>query len=202
VLKKNGIDQRIIVDARRANRHFRTPPHVDLCTSEGISRIEVEVPESVDVNSQEGEKYLRDVCCALGFLDVRDCFHRMVMPEWLSEYFCFRPVAAKYVDVSKGLIGGGPCGTDELVWPCCRCLPMGFSWALFLAQRVNEHVCQPCPVLANSQLFNDNSEPVVIQVGASGTKVCRHYVYVDNIGALGPHAAYAKKGPSGTGQEI
>jgi hypothetical protein len=44
VLKKNGIDQRIIVDARRANRHFRTPPHVDLCTSEGISKIEVEVP--------------------------------------------------------------------------------------------------------------------------------------------------------------
>ena len=72
VLKKNGVGQRIIVDARWANRHFKTPPHVDLCTSEGISRIEFELPANVDVNSQDGEKYLQNVCCSLGFLDVRD----------------------------------------------------------------------------------------------------------------------------------
>ena len=68
----------------------------------------------------------------------------------------------------------------------------GLAGPYFLAQRFNEHVCQLCPALKDSQLFNDNSAPVVIQAGAGEASVCRHYVYVDNIGALGPHAAYAK----------
>ena len=102
----------------------------------------------------------------------------------------------------RGLVGEDSVGPEELVWPFCRCLPMGFSWALFLAQRVNEHVCQLCPALKDSQLFKDNSAPVVIQAGATGASVYRHYVYVDNIGALGPHAAYAQKCPGRTRQEV
>jgi hypothetical protein len=39
VAKKDNA-QRLIIDARRANRRFKRPPHVDLITSEGLSRIE------------------------------------------------------------------------------------------------------------------------------------------------------------------
>ena len=40
VKKKNGL-LRLIIDARRTNERFREPPGVQLCTSEGLSRIEV-----------------------------------------------------------------------------------------------------------------------------------------------------------------
>ena len=37
---------RMIIDVRRANRMFRTPPGVDLCTAEGVSRTEGGLPKS------------------------------------------------------------------------------------------------------------------------------------------------------------
>ena len=49
VKKDGGVCQRLIVDARRANRHFRAPPPVPLPTAAGFWKIEcVEVPSGVD----------------------------------------------------------------------------------------------------------------------------------------------------------
>jgi hypothetical protein len=68
---------------------------------------------------------------------------------------------------------------------------MESSWALFFAQRCNETMYERCPALKDSSIFNDESRPVVLRASPNGPQTKRHYVYVDNVGALGPHAAYA-----------
>ena len=45
---------RLILDARRVNQRFRTPPGVALCSSESLSRIEIELPDGVDFDGPEG----------------------------------------------------------------------------------------------------------------------------------------------------
>ena len=44
VAKPKSDKIRIIVDARRSNLRFRSPPGVTLCTAEGLRRIEVDKP--------------------------------------------------------------------------------------------------------------------------------------------------------------
>ena len=79
VAKKDGVHIRMIVDARRANRHFKVPPHVALCTAEGITRIEMELSDHVDPWTPEGVKMLSEACSALG------CWmSRTVFTAWLS----------------------------------------------------------------------------------------------------------------------
>ena len=71
-------------------------------TSEGLSSIEVELPEHVVPGSAEGQRLLRDIVVSLGILDVQDCFHRVNMPDELSSLFCFeKPVLAD----DFGLVG-------------------------------------------------------------------------------------------------
>ena len=44
---------RLILDVRRSNAHSLLPHCVQLLSSEGIERIEIAVPEGVDVESEE-----------------------------------------------------------------------------------------------------------------------------------------------------
>ena len=68
--------RRLIFDARRVNQRFRTPPGVELCSSEGLSRLEVEVPEGFETDVESFEDFLSEVSVAVGSGDVKDCFHR------------------------------------------------------------------------------------------------------------------------------
>ena len=47
VKKKTG-ELRMVIDARRSNRRFRPPPGVELCTAEGLGRIELDLGEEVE----------------------------------------------------------------------------------------------------------------------------------------------------------
>ena len=71
---------RMIIDARRANRMFKTPPGVDLCTSEGLSRTEVSLPKGVTPWSKEGRAMINSFGLCLGLADVDNCFHRCKQP--------------------------------------------------------------------------------------------------------------------------
>ena len=67
---------RMIVDARPANADFRDPPGVSLATAETFSKIEV-TGSSDDVD---------DFSLYAGLSDVKDCFHRVKQPRWLSKW--------------------------------------------------------------------------------------------------------------------
>ena len=75
VCKKNG-QLRMIIDARRANRRLRPPPGVSMVSAEGLGRIEIETD-----NPSE------PVPIWVGTADVKDCFHRMGIPRWMSKLF-------------------------------------------------------------------------------------------------------------------
>ena len=76
----------LIVDARRAKAHFVPPPGVRLLSSEGFGRIEIALPEGVDVESQGEIEAPNKFPIAIATTELRDCFHSFRMPlpsEWV-----------------------------------------------------------------------------------------------------------------------
>ena len=114
----------MIIDARRSNRRFRDPPGVELLSSEGFARIEVEVEEGLTLGSEAWQEALSGFRVALGMADVKDCFHRYRQPPWLSEYFALPPLRASELGLTGGWLGGKALGTDTPVYPCPGSLHM------------------------------------------------------------------------------
>ena len=54
VVRKSNGGLRLILDARRSNAHLLPPPGVRLLSSDGFGRIEIALPEGVNVDSGEG----------------------------------------------------------------------------------------------------------------------------------------------------
>ena len=133
VYKSNG-GFRLILDARRSNAHLRPPPGVRLLSSEGFGRIEIALPEGVDVESEEGIEVLNKVTIAIATTDVPDCFHRFRIRLSLSKFFCLRAFHAHVLSVTGEMLEGQRLAAHTAIWSCGGVLSTGFSWSLFLAQ--------------------------------------------------------------------
>ena len=83
VHKSNG-GLRLILDARRLNAHFLPPLGVRLLSSEVFGRIEIDLPEGVDVDSEAGVELLNEFSIAIAPTDVPNCFHWFRVPLSLS----------------------------------------------------------------------------------------------------------------------
>ena len=120
VTKKDSGRLRLIVDARRSNLHFCSPPGVDLVTAEGLAKLEV------DRGTYERLSQDRDVRFCLGTSDVKDAFHRFRIDRELSAFFCLQPVRASEVGLSGKKVGGVIVGANSWVF-----LPSeAFQWGL------------------------------------------------------------------------
>ena len=183
---------RLIVDARPANQIFRSPPSVQLCTSEGFARIEVEVPSHIRPGTADFKAHLEARGLFFGLADVKDCFHRMRQPLWLSKYFCWDPIPVSWIKGLQGtVLEGKKLTSHDYVHPMPASLCMGFSWSLYFAQLANETLMSKIPSLVGSQLVSDKGPPIVF--GPEASEQIRHYVYVDNLGIISPHEALVKK---------
>ena len=171
---------RLIIDARASNALFADPPSVDLLTSEGLSRIEVDSSLSISDSIQLAAEELG---MAVGIGDVKDCFHRLIIPMELARYFCFEGGKAGELGVEGLTIEGQYLHYDSIIYPCPKTLSMGFSWALYLCQ------CATSSKLSknvDSSLFrpiSDRSAPLVLGMRYVG-RVGGYYVYVDNLGFI------------------
>ena len=197
VKKSDGVRQRLIIDGRRANFRFATPPSVRLCSPESFAKAEI-TWEDFDHTLFPGFEALPEL--HVGLSDIRDCFHRLKQPRWLQEFFCFDPVPAKWVGLSGQELGGTQLKPDDLVYPMPSSLPMGCSWSLYFAQTISEKLMGEVKGLEQSSLLRDRGPPLVIKVprellegrsdpgpGAGKPRPegdPRHYVYVDNLGVL------------------
>ena len=181
VWKSSRTKLRMITDARLANQHFKVPPSVSLLSSEGFGRIEVVLSEKAQSRLDDDEA----IEAFMGISDVRDCFHRMRVPVWLSRYFAWEPVPAKVVGLSGSIIDGVKVGPLDAVWPCAGSLCQGWTWSLYFAQRANEHLCSATHLLREARLASDRGPSIIFNVkaGCESTENC--YVYVDNLGVLG-----------------
>ena len=70
-------------------------------------------------------------------LDLSDAFHHMQLPLELRKKFGLKPVVAKYAGISE--VNGRPVKPGQKVGCRCCTLPMGFTHALNLCQKVLLH---------------------------------------------------------------
>ncbi|CAK0867503.1 unnamed protein product [Prorocentrum cordatum] len=92
-----------------------------------------------------------------------DCFRRLQLPSWLTEYICLPEVPAFVLGVEGQLWEGCPLGRHGLVSPCWGVFPMGLTWGPWAAQRINERKAA--------------------RLGPAGpVGHAAHYVCVDNLG--------------------
>ena len=167
---------RMIVDARPANSEFVDPPGVSLSTAETFAKFEVE----------DGPGGLTDdFGLFVGLSDLKDCFHRIKQPRWLSKHFCFLPIEARHVGMTGCWLEGRRLESSDLIYPMPGSLCMGFTWSLFFAQRINEAMMGQVTALSNSSLIHDRGGPAVFS--SASPQEIKHFVYVDNLGVLSPN---------------
>ena len=157
---KDGGALRLIIDARWANAHFKDPEKVRLPTPETIASLRLSDREVLFVAKA----------------DIDNCYHRMVLPEWVRPYFALPPVRAGDIgpDVAARF------GADAKVYPMCVTLPMGWSHSVVLAQKAHEHLIDTHPEIGLSRerrMLGTEPKPV-------GPFVW-YAVYIDDLNLFG-----------------
>ena len=170
VVTKKGEKQRLIIDARRANKLFRSPPTTVLGSMDSWARLGCDAGSDLFV-AQE---------------DVKDYFYRLRIPKDLGEFFALPKVDPALL---KERLGYLPMDLQELldvseapIYPHMIVLPMGFAWAFHLAHVA--HVELTRRTLPNAMIAQDKRPAPVM-----GAKVgqCQQacLVYADNGNHLG-----------------
>lgn len=125
VNKKDG-RLRFILDCRGVNKRFKPPPPMALAA--GSSWAQVSVPTG------------SALYCAQS--DIKDYFYSLALPSSLQSLFCLpslpRSKVAAWGVNSSDLPEASSSGW---VWPRLRVVPMGWSWAMYFAQRAHQHLC-------------------------------------------------------------
>ena len=118
-VRKDAESDRLIIDARPANRLFVDSPHVELANPSHL--VQLQVPAGK--------------CMLTGKSDLSNFYHHLGLPRWMQPFFCLPALD----DAELRSIGLSPlsCGGHN---PMCLTLPMGFSHAVYLAQQAHLHV--------------------------------------------------------------
>ena len=140
-----------------------------MVSAEGLGRIEIETDGPAE-----------PVPIWVGTADVKDCFHRIGIPRWMSRLFGMPPVQAWELGITE--VDGRSVSPADWLYPMPRCLPMGCSWSLFYAQDVDETAA--AEVVSKVELLKDRGRPLVLRVSQHSLQP-RYYVYVDNVGVIG-----------------
>ena len=169
------------------NWAFVSPPGVSLCSSEGVARIEMCLPDHVEEGSPTWESALESIELSLGMGDIQDCFHRLVLDDEFASNFWVDAVFASELSLSGSCLDGvllDDHSEVDLLW-CC--LPMGFSWSLFFVQMTNEKIMSSCLGPAGFHIMNDRTLPAIFTAfnGQKKATGSNHFVFVDNLGVFG-----------------
>jgi hypothetical protein len=113
---KDESTDRVIIDARFANRLFIDSPHVALPGPAHL--VQLMVPTDAVMYS--------------GKSDLSNYYHHLGVPEWLQPYLALPPLAPTELS-ERGL-------PLDAAYPMCLTMPMGFSHAVYLAQTVHEFI--------------------------------------------------------------
>ncbi len=70
-VKKGEVGQRLIIDARNANRMFPEPPKVELPNPDIFASVVMDPREELVITKSDMDNF----------------YHRLGMPSWLSQYF-------------------------------------------------------------------------------------------------------------------
>ena len=171
VVTKKAQKQRLILDARRTNKLFRSPPTTRLGSMDSWTRLGISEGEQMFV-AQE---------------DVKDFFYRLGIKKDLGEYFCLpcvNPVLLKDElgtlpeEIARLLDEG-----FQEIYPHMSVLPMGFSWAFHLAHEAHAELGKrTLPQIA--QVRDREPAPLLGRKGIGDmSEAC--LIYADNHNHLG-----------------
>ena len=120
-VKKDEFHDRFILDGRRANLYFNTPPKVRLPNLADIARIIL----------------LSDTRLYAAKADMSNQFYMIACPEEFQTYFGLPHLN---VDAALSELTGLPIGSR--VWPRMIAIPMGAAWAVNWAQKAQTTVIE------------------------------------------------------------
>eukprot|EP00971_Amphidinium_carterae_P179091 3552436-Amphidinium_carterae.1 len=171
VWKKDRVRRRLILDCRRTNVMFGDCPKLKVAGGAKVSEIHLG----------------RDEELFIGKSDVKDFFYNIRLTGDIVEYFALPAVnILRYQTYCKRQGMEFPEGLTHLleqgisnVFPCFAAVAMGWSWAMYIAQRVHTHVVMMSTGTPDTNLLEDhvpipvfNDHPLLLP-------------YVDNLNVLG-----------------
>ena len=113
---KDEPTDRVIIDARFANRLFVDSPHVALPGPSHL--VQLVIPAGAVMQSAKS--------------DLSNYYHHLGVPEWLQPYLALPPLTPAEL-AERGL-------PLDAAFPMCLTMPMGFSHAVYLAQTAHEFI--------------------------------------------------------------
>eukprot|EP00438_Fugacium_kawagutii_P003851 Skav230672 [mRNA] locus=scaffold2185:329965:335309:- [translate_table: standard] len=161
-VKKKGNRLRMIMDCRKSNLHFSEPAPVELATGDALSKLELGDGATLHMASA----------------DLANAFYTMQLPEEWRRFFGFRRVRAKHVGITE--LSGNAIKPDTWLYPRSLVIPMGWAWALYWCQRVNERICERSGLSAECRVRDGYPPP---------TGSFWHLQYVDNLHVVGTNKA-------------
>ena len=160
VAKKSG-KLRLIFDTRLCNCYFHNPPHVELPTATAISAIE----------GRRGDQMY--FSCG----DISDYFYHIESPPHVRNLLSLPHIQGRFLDEELRLrLGVGP---GETLTPCLTVIPMGWSWALWIAQAVHEEKARLAGLTVEGRIRDRVPTPPL------STRDTIHALYVDNYMVCG-----------------
>ena len=94
--------------------------------------------------------------------DLKDCFYHLGLDDSLFEFFSLPPISSD--DLRAWGVTASSChgfdvheGTHRLAWPHLCVVPMGWSWAAWIAQKTHEHQVLVGSGLSKDRVLTDGS---------------------------------------------
>ena len=172
--------QRLIVDARQANFLQQAPPTARLATAAGLAAVDLSAHSlGIDVEAEGYEGPAGETG------DVGDCFYNFKvdsLTSWFGTDDIFTPlelrtfgivVASIYDDDLRGYSSVDP---QEPLYACFSGVPMGWSWALWLAQDIVCHQSLLALGLSSDSLIRDRCPAPQVKPESPAVGI-----YVDNV---------------------
>jgi hypothetical protein len=158
---KKGGKQRLIVDARRANRWFGDPTPVNLATGESLSEL---------VRDDAEQLYV-------GHIDIVNAFYALELPEVLRKYFCLKPVSERELTGDVERVRSRV--RDRVLYPRLKVVPMGWSHALYWCQVMHEDIMARAGFGPERRIMDKHVVPAMCT-----EEPVVHLEYVDNFAAF------------------
>ena len=148
----------MVIDCRRSNCYFDPPAGVELCSGTALAQLELGPSDTL--------------YCAQ--CDIQTAFYHMELPSQLRKYFGLSGARAGDLGISS--LGGSKVTANTWVYARLRVVPMGWTWALFICQKVHERAVAFQGIDPALRVVDGEVAPP-LDNGA-------HTEYVDNFAAL------------------